>query len=72
MNKEPEVKYTEWPVINIRHLASGMVSVPIKVKDWEKSYDCHFLAGMFAFADEGPDRRLKARFDWALGTVVEP
>jgi len=33
MNIEPEVKLTEWPVIDIKDLSTGLVSVPIKVTD---------------------------------------
>ena len=73
MNQEPVQKYTEWPVIPTKEFATGLVSVPIKVEDYdERIYDCQFLAGFFAFASEGEDKRLKATNHWAIGTIVEP
>ena len=72
MYEEPKVKYTEWPVIATRDFATGLVAVPIEVEDHEKIYDCHFLAGFFAWQSEGPEKRMKPRNDWAIGTIVDP
>ena len=53
-----------WPNIDISHVPSGAISVPVHIDDNGKHYDAHMLAGQFAFDGEGTS--IQPRSDWCI------